>query len=95
VRINYLFYIVIQHRNSVQRIADCETVCWHNINIYVKRLFEPLGLIYIYIYIYIQYIYIYIYTHGIYIHIYIYINMYIPRVWVVTVWGIAKCKVST
>jgi len=71
VRIYYLFYIVIQHSNSLQRITDCETVCKRNINIYVKGLFQPIGLIFIYINI----------------------NMYIPRVWVVTVWAIAKGKV--
>jgi len=49
-RANYLFY-------TVQDITDCETVCRHNINIYVKGLFKPMGLIFIYKYIN-MYIYI-------------------------------------
>ena len=31
----------------MQGIAECETVCGHNINIYIKGLFKPMGLIFI------------------------------------------------
>jgi len=70
-RANCLFHIVIRHRNTVQDFTDCETVCRHNINIYSKGRFKPMGLIIIYI--------------NINMCVYTYIHMYIPRVWVASV----------